>query len=172
MSKSMKYRFLDGEIHNPVSNRNYDWSIVAATGPFDLAAGGDQRVAFAILGGTDSLSFGANADSAQSWWDHYAGIMEPAGERGGLPGLSFITLAPNPSVGATRISYIMPTAGRLRIRAYDATGSLRGNVFDRDISAGRGAFNWQPKGLANGIYFLKVSTPCGGQTLKFFILQR
>jgi hypothetical protein len=171
MSESMKYRFLDGAINNPVSNRNYDWSIVAATGPFDLPAGDNQRVAFAILGGTDSLTFGANADSAQSWWDHFAGIMEPAGEHGGLPRLSFITLAPNPFVGATQISYIMPVAGRLTIRAYDATGSLVSDVFDREIAAGKGAFNWQPKGLAGGVYFLKVSTPCGGQTTKL-MLQR
>ena len=172
MSESMKYRFLNGTINNPVSNRNYDWSLVTAAGPFDLAAGGNERVAFAVLGGTDSTNFGVNADSAQSWWDHFSAILEPANEHGGLPRLSFVTLAPNPFTSATQVSYIMPVAGRLMIRAYDAAGSLVGNVFDREIAAGKGTFNWQPWGMAGGVYFLKVSTPCGGQTQKFFMLHR
>ena len=171
MSESMKYRFLNGTINNPVSNRNYDWSLVTAAGPFDLAVSGTERVAFAILGGTDSTNFGVNADSAQSWWDHNASIFEPGNDRGDLPGFSFIRLAPNPFTSATQISYIMPVAGRLTIRAYDATGSLVNDVFDHEIAAGKGTFNWQPKGMAGGVYFLKVSTPCGSQTEKFMLLR-
>ena len=171
MSESMKYRFMNGTIVMPVSNRNYDWSLVTATGPFDLAAGASQRVAFAMLGGTDSLNFGVNADSAQSWWDHYAAIFEPDNERGDLPGLSFIRLAPNPFTRAAQISYIMPVAGRLAVQAFDAAGNLVDNVFDREIAAGKGTFNWQPRGMVGGVYFLKVSTPCGSQTAKFTLLR-
>ena len=171
MSESMKYRFMNGAISMPNSNRDYDWSLVTATGSFDLAVGGSQRVAFAILGGTDSLNFGVNADSAQSWWDHNASIFEPGNERGDLPGLSFIRLAPNPFTRAAQISYIMPVAGRLAVQVYDAAGNLKDNVFDRELAAGRGTFNWQPRGLAGGIYFLKVSTPCGSQTEKFMLLK-
>jgi hypothetical protein len=171
MSESMKYRFLNGAISMPSSNRNYDWSLVTAAGPFDLAVSGTERVAFAILGGADSLTFGANADSAQSWWDQFAGIMESSNEQGGLPKLSFIRLAPNPFSNAAQISYIMPVAGRLEILAYDATGTLVGEVFNRDIASGRGTFNWQPRGLAGGIYFLKVLTPCGSQTEKLMLLR-
>jgi len=171
MSESMKYRFLNGTINNPVSNRNYDWSLVTAAGPFDLAAGGTERVAFAILGGTDSTSFGVNEDSAQSWWDHFADIMEPANEHGGLPRLTFIRLAPNPFASAAKVSYIMPVTGRLVIQAYDASGALVDEVFNREVAAGTGTFNWQPRGLAGGIYFLKVSTPCGNQTEKLMLLR-
>jgi len=112
-----------------------------------------------------------NADSAQSWWDHNASIFEPGNERGDLPGLSFIRLAPNPFTRAAQISYIMPVAGRLAVQVYDAAGNLKDNVFDRELAAGRGTFNWQPRGLAGGIYFLKVSTPCGSQTEKFMLLK-
>jgi hypothetical protein len=171
MSESMKYRFLNGALNNPVSDRNYDWSLVTATGPFDLAAGASQRVAFAMLGGSDSTNFGANADSAQAWWDRNAAIFEPGNERGDLPGLSFIRLAPNPFFSAAQISYVMPVAGRLAIQVYDAAGNLVDRVFDNEIAAGRGAFNWRPRGLAGGIYFLKVSTPCGNQTEKFMLLR-
>jgi hypothetical protein len=168
MTESMKYRFLNGTLRFATSNRNYDWSIVTATGPFDLAAGGSQRVAFAMLGGTDSTTFNANSDSAQSWYDRMAGIFEES-VQGPTPGFSFIRLAPNPFTNATRISYVLPSAGRLTIRAYDASGRMVADVFDQELKAGSGALNWSPHELPGGIYFLKATLPQGVQTEKFVL---
>jgi hypothetical protein len=169
MSESMKYRFLNGQLHAASSNRNYDWSIVAATGPFDLSVGATQRVAFAVVGGIDTANFIANSDSAQSWYDHNSGIFEPDNGIGNRPGISFVRLLPNPFSGTARIAYVMPTSGRLTIRAYDAAGKLVSDIFDGEVTAGSGTINWQPRELVSGIYFLKAVLPAGVQTEKFLL---
>jgi hypothetical protein len=169
MSESMKFRFLNGQLSFPSSTRNYDWSVVVAAGPFDLAAGATQRVAFAMIGGIDTLSFNANADSAQSWYDRNAGVIETGPGRGNLPQPRFVTLAPNPVTRSARISYFLPESGRLVIRAYDAGGRVAAEVLDRELPAGSGAFDWVPQGMAGGIYFLTASLPSGIATSKFLL---
>jgi hypothetical protein len=168
MSESMKYRFLNGVLSEPVSDRNYDWSIVTATGPFDLPAGGSQRVAFAFVGGTDSTTFIANCDSAQSWWDGHVGIAE---EEMATPvaRISFLKLTPNPFTHSAQISYVVPVAGHLTVRAYDASGKLVADIFNQNVAIGKGVINWQPRGLTSGIYFMKATSPSGVQTEKFLL---
>ena len=157
MNESMKYRFLNGAIHTASSNRAYDWSVMASAGPFDLAAGAGQRVAFAIVGGSDSLNFLANCDSAQSWYDHFVGVKE-IGTVNPL-GINTVSLSfyPNPFARSLNIAYAAPTAGRLQIRAFDASGRLVATIADEAVAAGEGRAYWQPRDLANGIYFIKAA---------------
>lgn len=170
MSESMKYRFLNGQLTAAASNRNYDWSVMVATGPFDLPAGGSRRVAFAFVGGTDSASFCRNCDSAQAWWDGNVSIAEEEVVTEGTQ-ISFFSLRPNPVSQTASIAYVMPVAGRLTIRAYDASGKLVAEIFDQQTNAGKGVIGWQPVQLTSGIYFLKATSPAGVQTEKFLLLR-
>ena len=157
MSEYMKYRFLNGALHSANSDRSYDWSVVVSAGPFDLDPGARNRVAYAIVGGSDTNDFLVNCDSAQSWYDHFVGVKE-IGTVNRL-NLSQVTLSffPNPFARSLHIAYAAPTAGRLQIRAFDASGRLVATIADEAVTAGEGRAFWQPRNLANGIYFIKAA---------------
>jgi len=160
LSKSMKYRILSGAISEANSDRTADWSVGVATGPVDIGAGSTRRVAFAVVGGSDSLAFLANCDSAQSWYNLHVGIEESATAQQLKP-LAF-SLSPNPCAGPLKISYQVKQAGRVSIELFDATGRKTASLLDRVMPAGsysatfgnlRSAFR-----IAEGVYFLKLST--------------
>jgi len=157
MNESMKYRFLNGVLHFPSSNRAYDWSVVTSGGPFDIGPGEHHRVAFAMVGGSDTANFLVNCDSAQSWYDNFVGVKEP-GSANHL-NLSTVSLNfyPNPFARNLNIAYTAPVPGWLRISAFDASGRLVANIADGAVTAGEGRAFWQPRDLANGIYFIKAS---------------
>ncbi len=69
MTEVVKDSFLRGAIRILNSNRSANWSCVVSAGPFNLAPGERQKVAFAFVGGTSEADIRANADSAQSWYD-------------------------------------------------------------------------------------------------------
>ena len=69
LTEAAKDSFLQGGIQMPNSNRNANWSCVVSAGPFDLAPGERQIVAFAMVGANSESDLCIHADSAQSWYD-------------------------------------------------------------------------------------------------------
>jgi hypothetical protein len=68
MTEAVKDSFLRGAI-NLASGHNDSFSCVVSAGPFNLAPGARQEVAFAFVGGLSQDLLMQNADSAQSWFD-------------------------------------------------------------------------------------------------------
>ncbi|MBN2537857.1 T9SS type A sorting domain-containing protein, partial [candidate division WOR-3 bacterium] len=70
MTEAVKDSFLRGAISvsNPGTAKN--WSVVVSAGPFNLAPGSRQKVAFAFVGGESQTQVLAAGDSAQSWYDN------------------------------------------------------------------------------------------------------
>jgi hypothetical protein len=168
MNENMKYRFLNGQLSIPSSNRSYDWSVVVSAGPFDLLPGGFHRVAYAMVGGSDENDFLVNCDSAQSWWDAGSDVAEPGADCG-LRNAEF-RVGPNPFSGGTFIHYAASIPGQGEVVALDATG----RVVERtsfEIQTGQGKFYWQPKQCAKGVYFLKVTTPEHSAVIKVLRLE-
>ncbi len=168
MTDGMKWRFLNGTVVQPNSNRAYDWSVCVSVGPFDLPVGASQRFAFAFCGGTDGAQVRAHADSAQSWYDRNVGVAE---ER--KPVQASITcplfLSPNPFSNGTFVHYFTAAAGAVELTAYDASGrEVERILFDADKGSSR--YFWQPRNLAPGIYFLKVKTPERESVAKVLLL--
>ncbi len=170
VTDDQKLRMLNGGIGMAQSNRPYDWSIVASAGPFDLAVGEQQRVAFAVVGATSEGAWNAAVDSAQSWYDaNLLGITE-----GELPRIATVErpffLSPNPFSRGTFVHYFSRLPGRVELSAFDAAGRVVDRVaFDTESGAGR--YFWQPKGLAHGIYFLKVKTPGQESVAKVLLME-
>ena len=155
MSEGAKYAFMNGALSFPQSNRVYDWSVCCAAGPFDLAPGAGQRVAYAVVGGSDEPSFLEHCDSAQSWYDHNVGIADKPAAL--LPaGLAF-RLAPNPVSRSARIAYNLPNAGRLSVKVFDISGREQAVLLDEQCPAGAGAIDWTPRALARGVYFVRAA---------------
>jgi hypothetical protein len=158
LTESQKFRLLSGDIVLRNSDRNYDWSVVVSAGPMTLPVGGSERVAFAIVGSNSVAGFKTASDSAQSWYFRLLGVAEEE-----TP-LVFATadkpffLSPNPFRTGTKVHYFTRTAGNVELTCYDAAGRAV-EATTLAVKAGAGTYNWQPKELARGIYFLKVKTP-------------
>jgi hypothetical protein len=169
MTENMKWRFLSGAIVQRSSNRAYDWSVIASAGPFDLPVGGQERVAFAVVGINGLANWVAAADSAQSWYDHnLLGVSEekPVGVATAERPLF---LSPNPFRTGTFVHYFSRSAGDLELAAFDATGRQVASTTVA-VKAGAGRHFWQPKSLARGIYFLKAKTPDRESVVKVLLV--
>ena len=167
MTDGQKWRFMNGTVQQQNSNRAYDWSMCTSVGPFDLAVGASYRFAFAFVGGTDGGQVRVNADSAQSWYDREVGISEE--RKPVMAGaLRPLFLSPNPFSGGTFVNYYTRLAGTVELSAFDATGrEVEHAAFEAKAGAGR--YLWQPKGLAPGVYFIKVKTPDRESTAKVLL---
>lgn len=162
-----KLNFLNGTIRLPNSTRAYDYSICVAAGPFTLAPGAQQRVAFAIVGAADSVSLKVNSDTAQAWFnrDWMVGVGEE--NAANLSGTE-IKVQPNIFSHSTRIFYTLPTRGKIVIKAYDAMGREVATVLDRFVEK-TGSVDWKAGNLPNGVYFLKTDTPTSSYTHKVLL---
>jgi hypothetical protein len=169
VTDNQKFRMLNGAIVMANSDRPYDWSIIAAAGPLDIAAGATGRVAFAVLGGTSEADFEANADSAQRWYDQNSGVEEPPLPR--LRDLTSIECVPNPFTRSVAISCQVPAAGRVSVEIFDVSGRSVALLLDEDRVPGRLGLTWQPGELANGIYLVKVRIGDGDLTGKVMLLR-
>jgi hypothetical protein len=170
MTDDMKYRFLNGTIVLRNSDRDYDWSIVASVGPFDLAAGESYRCAFAFVGGISAANFAENADSAQSWYDYQLSVSERAGVSG-VRGATSLACVPNPFSRSVQIRYSVPVAGRVRAEVFDVSGRAVAVLANGDVAAGKVETVWKPGNLANGVYLLKVALPNGTVSRKLMLLR-
>ncbi|MEO0019967.1 MAG: T9SS type A sorting domain-containing protein [candidate division WOR-3 bacterium] len=75
-----------------------------------------------------------------------------------LPNL-LLDVSPNPFTKTATIRYQLPSATPVRILAFDITGRTVATLFDQNQPAGTHQLIWQPKGLAQGIYFIKLQLP-------------
>ncbi len=169
MSDNQKYRWLNGTLSQRNSTRNYDWSVVTSVGPHDLAPGASWRVAFAFIGATSSAQFVAHADSAQSWYDNYTGLQERDGD--GRDARRFVSVSPNPFSRSVRLGLQIPVAGPALVQVCDVAGRVVTTLCDRQVPVGRLEAEWQPEGLAGGVYLLKVRHAAGTATEKLLLLR-
>jgi len=168
VTDTQKFNFLSGAIVQRNSNRAYDWSLVLSVGPFDLEVGQSYRFAVAFVGGTDSLTIRANADSAQSWYDHGPGVAEKTVENRSRT--ERFELVPNPFTRSAVLRYFAANPGRLDLAVFDASGRLvdKHSIL---VKAGAGTYLWQPRSLSRGVYFLNVKAPGKQAQLKVLHLE-
>ncbi|MEO0107824.1 MAG: hypothetical protein ABIK62_01445 [candidate division WOR-3 bacterium] len=155
LSEDMKFRILNGGMNRLVSDRFANWSVAVAVGPFELCPGTSRRVAFALVGGPDTVLFHANCDSAQSWYDRFVAIDE------GTPtvvrtGGSWLSAGPNPCSGKLRVSYQVRVPGPVRLALFDRAGRRQREILCRPVAGSRGSLVLGLGGLAPGVYFLEL----------------
>ena len=77
---------------------------------------------------------------------------------------------PNPFSGHTRLSYVLPSSGRVRLAVYDMTGRQVALLVDRFQAPGRYSVNWHTVDLSPGVYVAKLKTS-SGSTVKKLVVQ-
>jgi hypothetical protein len=85
--------------------------------------------------------------------------------------LRFVSLAPNPSNGSAKLSYVVKQEGNVKILLYDAAGRLVNTVVHEIKNAGDYSFTLDNKALAAGVYFIRVETPDGVATKTMTIVR-
>jgi hypothetical protein len=161
LTEGMKFRILNGGINLPGASRCGDWQLAVSAGPIELCPGLTRRVAFALVGGSDSTSFLANCDSARSWYDRCVGLAEARPARAVRP-QTWIQVSPNPCADLMHISFEAPRCGDARIALFDAAGRKAADIpvsFSPGVQTA--VVSWRSADLAPGVYFLKLQTSEG-----------
>ena len=63
---------------------------------------------------------------------------------------------PNPATSNTRIAYTLPISERATLRLFDVRGRAVRTLIDEEQSAGRHSLRLDARGLASGVYFVKL----------------
>jgi len=96
-----------------------------------------------------------------------------ASERGvGLPAEFALHAAyPNPFNAATRLSYSLPRAARIRLSVYDVAGRLARVLDEGRREAGRYEFLFSAAGWPSGVYLLRLESEAFSATRKLLLLK-
>jgi hypothetical protein len=87
-----------------------------------------------------------------------------------------ISAAPNPLNPGTTVSYYSEAAGHVAIRVFDVAGRLVYTLVDANQPSGYHSTTWFGRSasgprLASGVYYLRLETPSGTQTLPIVLLR-
>jgi len=78
---------------------------------------------------------------------------------------------PNPFNPTTTIPFALPTAARVVLNVYDATGAVVETLVDERLAAGRYTTTWEVAGLASGVYVVQMRAGNFVQTRKMILLK-
>jgi len=67
-----------------------------------------------------------------------------------------VSVFPNPFNSVARISYTVPHTGRVSVQVFDVMGRLAGTLISGNVTSGEHEVLFDGKGLASGIYFVRV----------------
>jgi len=161
LPETEKYAFLsaqDPEHQIPEAWQADDWSVMASAGPYNLPAGGNVEVVFAMVAGDDLADLQASTDAALAM---YLSIVTDvvAEEDPVLPArLVLAQNVPNPFNPKTEIRYNLPAAGQVAVEIFDLQGRRVETLFSGVQEQGEHRLEWVAESQASGIYFLRVKT--------------
>jgi serine protease len=162
-----KWSFLSGGLQTQ-SLDNRDVSTLLSQGPFSIAPGGKQTVAFAVVGGNSLAELETNADDAQNLWNNFAVAIEPVTEN--IPDkFNLEQNYPNPFNPGTNIPFTLAKSAEVSLKIFNIIGQEVRTLVNGPKQAGQYHLLWDGKddfgrSVASGIYFYKLSVS-GGENL-------
>jgi hypothetical protein len=82
-------------------------------------------------------------------------------ESGTVPQLAMGLPIPNPVTISANIEFTLPESGFADLSVYDITGRKVATIINGELPAGTQVAQWQPQDVANGVYFIRLTTPSG-----------
>ena len=154
VTKAQKLRMLNGKIHLDAADTTTDYSLLVATGPFDLPPGGRHVMSFAIVAGTSLDELNNKVDSLQAWYDANTGLMDH-GPNIAVP--TALSLEPNPVTGLTHITFGAAAQSEARLVLYDRAGRCVEQLWSGRLNGRTMSLAWNAGAkLRNGVYFLRL----------------
>jgi hypothetical protein len=152
---SCQILFMNGAVHIPASNREYDWSTCNSTGPFTLPPGGASIAAFAVAGGYDLDDLCAHADTAYERYWTWTRVAENVKRKPRAAGIKIAPLIARQR--PFKLYYDFDRPQHLSITLFDIAGRT---VYLRDhgVIGGRGELSVHCPDLAQGIYFIRIKS--------------
>jgi hypothetical protein len=164
---TIQFKFMDGTIQNPSSNRAYDWSTCNSAGPYTLNPGDTAVAAFAIIGGNNLSDLQANADCAYARYWNLPGVEDYG------PGTTVSGFKLYPMISRDRpytISYGLDKETPVQVCIYDITGRMILNK-DYGLCNGSGEIHLDLTSVAQGIYFVQIQAGDRVETKKIIRLK-
>ncbi|MCD6087711.1 MAG: S8 family serine peptidase [Candidatus Hydrothermae bacterium] len=175
MPDSIQIKFMDGTYHFESSQALKDYSIVVSAGPFDLAPGDSQIVAFAVVGGTSDSSYLAHAAMADSVYHDttLAAVNEmstPAVRNTNLK------LEVNVARDDVPIKFSIPKGEKVQLNIYNASGRLVRRLLNAQLPAGSYSLKWNGmddagKPVRSGIYFVNIAAGNHRETARLLLVR-
>jgi hypothetical protein len=82
-----------------------------------------------------------------------------------------VAAGPNPSFGASTLSFNLSNDSRVTVRIFDAAGRLVDTLADGHMTAGRQTVTWSPDRQASGTYFYQVIAGAERATGRLLVLK-
>lgn len=86
-------------------------------------------------------------------------------------GISLEQSYPNPASDQAVVEFAMPRASRAKVIVYNQLGQEVRVLADREFPAGRHVLEFDARGLPNGAYFYRLSTPDGGEAKRLLLVK-
>jgi len=97
---------------------------------------------------------------------------EPIADKtSGLGGPVLADISPNPFNPTTTVSFVLPTAGHVRVDVYDIAGRRVRTLVDGSREAGRHEVTLDGSGLASGIYMVRMDSQGVSATKRITLLK-
>jgi hypothetical protein len=103
-------------------------------------------------------------------WIRYK-TLEPPTPLFGDDGVVLGPAVPNPFNPATRISYLIPSEGYVKLSVYDVAGRLVEQLVSEMQSAGEYVVEWDAGRMASGIYFYRIEVGDFTETRKMMLIK-
>ncbi len=105
----------------------------------------------------------------------YAGTATPVREDESISSVPqnvhLIQNYPNPFNPVTSITYKVPRAGKVSLKVYGMLGEEIVTLLDKKQPAGSYRITWNAAGLPSGVYFCRLFTEGGTQSIKMLFIQ-
>ncbi len=147
-TKKEKMGFLNGELRSIAGTSAGNWSAMVSSGPYTIAPGNSQIVAFALCGAPTEDLLRTVSDTAANWYSPRSAVLDSHCGAAGL------RLFPTVFRSQLTVEYSQGRPGLLDLAAYDASGRLVA-LFRPAATSAAGKVCWQPE-LKPGVYFIRT----------------
>ncbi|MCD6087433.1 MAG: S8 family serine peptidase [Candidatus Hydrothermae bacterium] len=174
LSDSLKIKYMNGTYHHDTFGSPGYYAMVVSAGPFFLAPGDSQKVAFAVVGGTNSYLYMRNVNRADSVYHDSSLVLVK--EDNGSENRKHLKVRTNISKSQVTISFSLPLSEKIELNIYDVTGRKIKEILNSKLSPGEYKFHWDVtddmgRAVGSGIYFVRIRSKSFKSTEKLLILR-
>lgn len=100
-----------------------------------------------------------------------AAVAGPGPGAARAPGIALEQSVPNPSSDHAVIEFSLPAAGRTVLTVYNQIGQAVRTLVDGPLGPGKHRIPFDGRGLPNGAYFYRLTTPDGAEVRKLLLVR-
>jgi serine protease len=137
------------------SGNGIDVIDIVSTGPYTVASGDSIRVAFALIAGDNLADIQTSATNAQIKYDGIHISTTISTEL--INNVTDMAVSPNPSTGESVIQINLTEDAFVNVKITDITGKTVQVITNKQFNAGNYSFNYNTRGLSNGVYYYQLT---------------